>query len=234
MADPAAFFETYVRGGRPVRVKDLLSADGALRYVRKVLTRASLLQRLGESTWEVGDIPYEGRYTERTRAPMKLREYVEAHLDGCADEKAADCTRHPYVFAERFHKGTRGVSVDKEKLVPRPSWATGRVQPGTQTQFYLGGALSGAPFHFHQSAYNLLVFGRKRWYLTPPAHAVFSMRPAKAWLAEQLPKLRAANATSLHVCDQAAGDLLIVPDLWGHLTYNLETSIGIAQEFAYM
>ena len=58
---------------QPVRVRDLLSADTALRGVRTALTRTSLLQRLGDSTWEVGDIPYEGRYTQRARAPMRLR-----------------------------------------------------------------------------------------------------------------------------------------------------------------
>ena len=32
---------------------------------------------------------------------------------------------------------------------------------------------------------------------------------------------------------QRAGDVLVLPDLWGHLTINVETSVGIAQEFAW-
>ena len=86
--------------------------------------------------------------------------------------------------------------------------------------------------HFHQAAFNVLAYGRKRWYLTPPAHAAFSMAPAHAWIATRLPALRARNA-SVYVCDQLAGDVLVLPDLWGHLTYNLETSVGVAQEFGY-
>ena len=81
--------------------------------------------------------------------------------------------------------------------------------------------------------YNMLVYGRKRWFLSPPSQAVFSMMPAHAWVNEQLPRLRAANAT-LYECEQRGGDMLIVPDGWGHLTYNLETSIGVAQEFMYL
>ena len=126
------------------------------------------------------------------------------------------------------------MSVKAEKLANvLPTWAQGgRVQPGRGTQLYLGGAHSGAPFHWHQSAYNLLVHGRKRWFITPPAHAAFSMRPARHWLAEELPRQRKANAT-LFTCEQHAGDVLVLPDLWGHLTYNLETSVGVAQEFGY-
>ena len=31
----------------------------------------------------------------------------------------------------------------------------------TSSQFYLGPAYSGAPFHFHEDAWNALVFGKK-------------------------------------------------------------------------
>uniref|UniRef100_A0A7S4N0C1 JmjC domain-containing protein n=1 Tax=Prymnesium polylepis TaxID=72548 RepID=A0A7S4N0C1_9EUKA len=86
--------------------------------------------------------------------------------------------------------------------------------------------------HFHQPAYNQLVHGRKRWLLTPPRHAVFSMRPAHEWVAERLPALVAQNA-AIFRCEQRAGDMLMLPDLWGHLTFNVETSVGYAQEFGY-
>ena len=231
MADPAAFVESFVRNAQPVIIRNLLAADGALATVRTTFARSALVARLGASTWEVGDIPYEGRYRESTRAPMSIADYVATHLDGCA---GGICSSYPYVFAEKFSKRSRQVSFAKERLVGTPTWVQrGGVRPGKATQFYLGGARSGAPSHFHQAAYNLLVYGKKRWFLSPPSHAVFSMRPTQAWLEEQLPLLRASNA-SLFECDQHAGDLLIVPDLWGHLTYNLDTSVGIAQEFMYM
>jgi len=37
-----------------------------------------------------------------------------------------------------------------------------------KSQFYLGPALSGAPFHHHGPAFNLLMHGRKEWTLLPP------------------------------------------------------------------
>ena len=84
--------------------------------------------------------------------------------------------------------------------------------------------------HFHSSAYNVLVHGRKRWLLLPPAQSLFSTRPAHEWIEHRLPALRAAG-TPVYECEQRAGDMLLLPDRWGHLTVNLETSIGFAQEF---
>ena len=51
-------------------------------------------------------------------------------------------------------------------------------------------------------------------------------------VVSQIQSMVAANAT-LYTCDQHAGDVLVLPDLWGHLTLNLETSVGVAQEFAW-
>ena len=70
----------------------------------------------------------------------------------------------------------------------------------------------GASLHFHNlAAYNLMVFGRKRWLFTPPASAVFSLRPAHEWVAHRLPALLAANVSILE-CEQRPGDLLVLPD----------------------
>jgi hypothetical protein len=40
-------------------------------------------------------------------------------------------------------------------------------------QFYLGPTRSGAPFHFHRAAFNMLVYGRKKWILQPPEHSSY-------------------------------------------------------------
>jgi hypothetical protein len=41
-------------------------------------------------------------------------------------------------------------------------------KPTWKSQFYLGPALSGAPFHHHGPAFNLIIHGRKEWTLLPP------------------------------------------------------------------
>lgn len=126
---------------------------------------------------------YEGRYKANAPQPMTLTDYVAAHIDACAPGLVCPY----YIFSDRFTRGDTVVSVKDEALTPLPSWAVGRVQASNPPQFYIGGAHTGAPMHFHQAAFNVLVHGRKLWFVTVPKHAVFSMRPAHEWIAERLP-----------------------------------------------
>ena len=100
-------------------------------------------------------------------------------------------------------------------------------RPSQKTvQFYLGCAGSGAPNHFHSAAGNLLVYGRKAWYLQPPGAAAYSIIPAREYLRRYAEE---ADVLGLR-CVQEAGDLLYVPSNWGHTTLNLRASVGFAQE----
>lgn len=101
----------------------------------------------------------------------------------------------------------------------------------TKTQFYVGPPLSGAPFHFHRNAWNVLIYGLKRWFLMPPPHAHYSRQHVWDWW-----KTSHMNAASLdHVleCVQHPGDMMFVPDMWGHSVINLRESIGMAAEFIH-
>ena len=106
-------------------------------------------------------------------------------------------------------------------------------------QFYLGPAASGAQPHWHGAAWNWLVHGRKRWYLWPPEEASYAQAHVTHALgAHVLGAHTRANcstpargrAPSPWVCEQRAGEVLIVPELWGHATLNLRPSIGWASE----
>jgi len=83
--------------------------------------------------------------------------------------------------------------------------------------------------HYHLLAANVLAYGRKRWFLRHPAHAVFSATPAASWVHSDEFEPRA-----MLECVQEAGDVLIVPSMWAHATLNLEESVGIAYEFSGM
>ena len=58
-------------------------------------------------------------------------------------------TREPF-------RGTKTVSCRTSAGPGRASWPAG----------------SGAPYHFHKPAVNLLFYGRKQWSVLPPADAV--------------------------------------------------------------
>ena len=86
-------------------------------------------------------------------------------------------------------------------------------------------------------AFNILAFGRKRWFLYPPSEFRSSTLPAAEWLAAGFPSPSAsegrASVPPLE-CVQEAGDVLMVPGDWTHATINIETSIGVATEFKHI
>ena len=67
-----------------------------------------------------------------------------------------------------------------------------------------------------------------------PDRALFSNEPA-ARMVKRLADDDAAASDPRHDkrnrrCIQNAGDVIILPRGWGHLTYNLQASIGLAKE----
>ena len=70
-----------------------------------------------------------------------------------------------------------------------------------------------------------LARGRRRWLLWPPASATYAHRHVKFALNASV---RAVGAPLL--CEQRAGDVILLPALWGHSTFNTEPSIGFATE----
>jgi hypothetical protein len=105
------------------------------------------------------------------------------------------------------------------------------LRPAPSPQFYLGGPGTGSPLHFHKDAFNALMYGKKRWFLIPPASALYSTVPISTWVVNtsldgpDMPK-------GLQMCTQIAGDVIYVPHGWAHGVLNLETSVGVAVEFS--
>eukprot|EP00008_Paramoeba_atlantica_P003320 CAMPEP_0201476220 /NCGR_PEP_ID=MMETSP0151_2-20130828/1471_1 /ASSEMBLY_ACC=CAM_ASM_000257 /TAXON_ID=200890 /ORGANISM="Paramoeba atlantica, Strain 621/1 / CCAP 1560/9" /LENGTH=787 /DNA_ID=CAMNT_0047856523 /DNA_START=1491 /DNA_END=3851 /DNA_ORIENTATION=- len=95
-------------------------------------------------------------------------------------------------------------------------------------QFYVGDVGSGAPVHFHGAAFNVLAHGLKKWFLFPPSSALYSRVPALDWL--QNTDLSKFEAGELYEVVQHPGDVLWLPYGWGHLTINIERSVGVAFE----
>ena len=95
-----------------------------------------------------------------------------------------------------------------------------------EVQFYVGGALSGAPVHYHSSAWNVLVYGQKRWFIFPPHQSFYSKQHVWEWW-------KTRNRPQALECVQHPGDMIVLPDMWGHAVINLRESVGLASEFIY-
>lgn len=101
----------------------------------------------------------------------------------------------------------------------------------TTLQFAVGEEGSGSPMHFHQDAVNLLLSGKKRWWLQPPSLAAMSrLHPLDVQRCDG-EALQCYDTAC--VLEQEVGDVMYVPDMWGHAILNLEPhTVCAAAEFA--
>jgi hypothetical protein len=81
------------------------------------------------------------------------------------------------------------------------------------------------------SAWNALLYGRKRWFLFPPnADYGPQYTSMTKWLQDVYPALQSRRAGLNLECTQHAGEVLFVPEGWHHGVVNLENSVGMAVE----
>ena len=235
LADPAAFVRAFILKHVPVIIRDFVRHDAAgLAPLLKRMSKRGVLAAWGGSSWEAGTIPYEDQYVGTSSPEITLREYVDSVMANAGDSaRAAEGVAPRYIFdTDPKNTGSRGINGIDEVFPEVPSvLASGldgvaRFRKGSG-QFFLGGAGSGAPQHYHTNpAWNALVYGRKGWVLSPPHDTVFSNVPAATKVKDL-----GSEVGSMLRCVQEAGDVIVVPKWWGHMTLNLAPSIGTAKEF---
>jgi hypothetical protein len=66
----------------------------------------------------------------------------------------------------------------------------------------------------------------QKWFLFTPQDSFYSKTAALEFVQ------RDERTNKAFQCTQMAGDVVYVPPLWGHLTLNVQQSIGVAHEFS--
>ena len=134
-----------------------------------------------------------------------------------------------YIYAPIADISPPNSTIMSTVLPLMPSFVDRKKIKRPASHFYLGSAGSGAPMHYHSHSYNVLVFGRKRWVILPPRHALFSKQHIANWLETEYKALRDDGAAM--ECIQEPGDVLYIPEGWAHGVLNLDDSIGFSTEF---
>ena len=70
------------------------------------------------------------------------------------------------------------------------------------------------------------MYGKKLWFLWKPADSFISNIPTYNYVQG----VKAFNEKSMQ-CIQNQGDVVLVPENWGHSTFSLSENVGIASEF---
>jgi hypothetical protein len=170
----AARFAELLAANRPVLLTDALGNWSA----SELLIRSRLEHVWGDKEVQWGRIPYAHLFDSEF-GHMSLKEYLRvmdryaavAHQSGLAQlsaEAPLYIFDHELPMALRWNETYNGAT---KRMFEVPDAIRAALQPvqAELPQFFLGPAGSGAPFHLHCPAVNGLVYGRKRWYLHPPA-----------------------------------------------------------------
>jgi hypothetical protein len=247
--DKEVFLFQHVMRQRPVLVKGVLNnIEGPANYanLEKQWSRKKFETLFGEVKIKDGLIPYSGSFGgsfNHTTIGKELHRMKKVHVE---DEEAWSDTKEPagtnfplptrgYIFHPIQDRNRMTESIDTDFDPFNIPFLACDEFDFTNVQFYMGARGSGAPYHTHKQAYNALVYGVKRWAVQPPQDAMYSTQHPQAVFAEldaQDESARLGRASVLE-CTQEAGDVVFVPDGWGHATLNLAESIGWAQEFGY-
>lgn len=99
-------------------------------------------------------------------------------------------------------------------------------------QWALGGEGTGAPVHFHNTAWAALLYGAKKWLIYPPHDMIMSNKQIYDFYEHDRLDFERRGAKPV-TCVQTAGDVMIIPESWGHGVLNIQNTLAIATEFRH-
>ena len=225
--DTQTFVFDYMSLQRPVLIRNATNSH-VMKKLFTMWQHNKFEQEFGDLKFNEVEVPYAEAFgyssTTKTTAKAfvsKMKQYNEQHKQLDSFEYASPST---YIF-ETIPSTSPLLKEFELPEVLNPNLT--HIEP-TKIQFYIGPPMSGAPMHFHRNAWNVLFYGQKRWFLYPPDRAFYSKVHVWDWWKKSYRK----NPDAME-CVQYPGDLVYVPDMWGHAVINVRESIGLASEFVY-
>ena len=209
--------------GRAAADGDPYAPGGALETV---WSRPSMLRRFGSDSFKV--------FRQRNGTKQSLSMTMAAYLASMERAKASDSDAPDWLV--EYGLAPSNPLVDSHHAV------VGQILPdlfrdddGARSlgvnnyQFMVAPAGTGASPHFHFTSARLMVYGRARWFLWPPAQAFYSSKPVLQWYRDDYPTMDGPGRPM--ECVQGPGDLFFVPPHWGHAVLYLEDTAGMATLF---
>jgi len=176
------------------------------------------------------------RVNREGASTMKLAEFVEEVLLGKPNASdAGPEVRYVFNTLENHKLGKDfGVPdiVSRSVLKPAAVGEDATTKSGV-FEWILGPAGSGSHPHCHSGAWNAVVYGEKRWIAWPPGmlneRAVNLTMPAIEFFTDVVPGL-VSEGTHLYEFVQREGEVVILPDQWGHAILNTKPGVGASRQ----
>jgi len=190
----------------PVMITGVAAGPGLLDG--GALTLPQLVARFGDAEVRTGNRNTFVESGISNSLPMALREAMAENVTVGGDR---ECSRMVFSPVQELPPPFQQHLEPLTAAFPCEHEAQGRARIQKKFTLCLANEGFGIGFHNHAAAMFLLVVGRKKWYMGPPATEQ-NTPTHPGFYCEK----------SSHKCIQAAGELLYVPDLWFHEIFNLE------------
>lgn len=245
-------------GNRPVMVQNVTAGWAALTNWKK----QEMIRRYPDAEATMGEAKLvgesgpddAGNVLTRTTVKEFITEHMYNPLRYFFDRKIAiprgmlaDC--HPFPMPTRAYLANPSAG---EKYAPAKKMKV-RTTPDRELwrdhlAISIGADLQGLTFHHHREAWNVVIFGAKRWILWDHARwkdadPDMQWKLTRDWAngthvtgAEWIqrlypePERRAEIRNHGHDCIQREGDLMFVPHRWMHMVVNIGDTVSVISE----
>ena len=224
--DVQAFTFDYLALQRPVLIRNATGIH-SMKKLYQLWHRSKFKQEYGTLTFNEVEVPYAEAFGYTSTKKTSVKDFMQSMKQFHEDNQDVPLAsiKHPNYIFETLPRDSPLLREFKPPAVLDEEIT--HINP-LKIQFYLGPPLSGAPVHFHRNAWNVLIYGQKRWFLYPPDRAFYSSEHVWDWWRSSY-----KDSPDALECVQYPGDLVFVPDMWGHAVVNLRESVGVASEFIY-
>jgi hypothetical protein len=83
--------------------------------------------------------------------------------------------------------------------------------------------------HYHNTAWAALIYGAKKWTIYPPHIQIMSNKQILEYRETDMLAFSERGVDPV-TCVQMAGDVMIIPESWGHGVLNIQETVAIATE----
>jgi hypothetical protein len=221
--DPEVFYKDYFITGRPVVLRGQVTQMELNMFTKKRWKTTEIFHP--GNTFQVGPTAYP-KLTDQESCErrMSINELERGALCEEMPEKPMVYAFHPNKDElGELYPEFEGHILDKRSGFRsiQQYFKVVEGQDDINWQVFFGGDGSGATYHWHEAAFNILYVGTKEWKIAPPMY-----RGTTGMTAQQVSAML-DDKISL-TCLQQAGDLFYIPNYWGHSTINHGFTIGAA------
>eukprot|EP00933_Yihiella_yeosuensis_P065434 TRINITY_DN6923_c0_g1_i3.p1 TRINITY_DN6923_c0_g1~~TRINITY_DN6923_c0_g1_i3.p1 ORF type:complete len:522 (-),score=60.30 TRINITY_DN6923_c0_g1_i3:123-1688(-) len=226
------FNKTYFRK-KPLIITGVLEGEDGQQLL-KDWSRSNVEKTLNKKEVQIG---YSRELVSlnqgRGNKKLSMKKYLQK-LDKLALQPPENRTRDPrYLFDKDNLLKDPALSETRNKMMRVFGSTLGKnLEDKDMWSVLVGTSNASVQWHRHSDAYNLILYGLKRWWLYPPATAppvhFPAFFPVYIWFEDVYPTIEESRRPI--ECQQNPGELIYLPSGWYHMTQCQGECVALARK----